>query len=382
LIVGDDIEIPSNSSTPDLRNKLAELVKEFAAVITPNGKIVYLGTPQTELSLYNVLESRGYQLRIWTSEYPNAEEIKGYGSRLAPFILDRLDSNKFPLKISDLIIAACLPDKAPQEILWSNNPLLKLKDLPNVAMAGQTYFSSEVIRASYSPYDQSVMVIDPSGRGKDETGYAVAKMCCGNIFIPAAGGLQGGYSDETLIALCNIAKLHKVNKIVIESNFGDNMYAALLTPHLNRIYPCSMEEVRQNAQKELRIVNSLEPVMNQHRLIVDPSVIQQDYDSAMSRYAPDVAPQYMLFYQMSRLSKDRGALKHDDRLDALAMAVQYFTESLNVDAKANEERRKQELWDAELEKWRQEVSGGISDHRPLTFHERVTANILNPRSKR
>jgi hypothetical protein len=424
LIVGDDIEIPSNSSTPDLRFKLSELVKEFSAVIKPNGKIVYLGTPQTELSLYNVQESRGYQLRIWTARYPTQEQLKGYASRIAPFILDRLedhlagepvdparfnaedllereleygksgfalqfmldtmlsDVNKFPLKISDFIVAACLSDKAPQEILWTNNPVLKLKELPNVAMAGQNYYASEVVRSSYVPYDSSVMVIDPSGRGADETAYAVAKMCCGNIYIPSAGGLQGGYSDEVMIALCNIAKNQKVNKIIVESNFGDGMFTQLLRPHLNRIYPCSIEEVRQNTQKELRIISALEPVLNQHRLVIDPSVIQQDYDSAMTRYAPDVAPQYMLFYQLARLSKDKGSLKHDDRLDALAMAVQFFQDRMAFDQQAALDRRKQEAFDEELKTMCREMGmGGAETHQPLNFHNRMAANLSKPRSQ-
>lgn len=33
-----------------------------------------------------------------------------------------------------------------------------------------------------------------------------------------------------------------------------------------------------------------------------------------------------MFYQMTRITKERGALKHDDRLDALAMAVAYWVE--------------------------------------------------------
>lgn len=420
LIVGDDIEIPSNSATPDLRHKLGESVKEFAAVLSPKGKIVYLGTPQTEQSLYNVLEGRGFQIKIWTAEYPDQSILKNYGSRLSSFILDRLedheagdpvdplrfdsqdllerkleygrsgyalqfmldttlsDANKFPLKITDLIIAPCLSDKAPNEIFWSNNPLLKLNTLPNVGMAGQTYFSSDIIRSSYSPYDSSIMVIDPSGRGEDETAYAVAKMACGNIYIPAAGGFTGGYSDETLIALCHMAKNHKVNKIIIESNFGDGMFMKLLMPHLNRIYPCTMEEVRQNTQKELRIINALEPVLNQHRLIIDPDVIQKDYDSAMERYPADKAPQYMLFYQLARISKDRNALKHDDRLDALAMAVQHFADRLSMDQQANEDRRKSEAFDTELEKWRAELTGNTSS-RSLNFHDRTSRNILEPR---
>lgn len=420
VIIGDDIEIPSNSATPDLRNKLSELVKEFAAVIKPDGKIIYLGTPQTELSLYNVLETRGYQLRIWTARYPSPEQMKGYASRLAPFILDRLevkqagepvdpqrfdaedllereldygrsgfalqfmldttlsDANKFPLKVSDLVVMS-IPDKVPTEVRWTNNPLLKLNNLPNVAMAGQAYYAGDALSVTQLAPTASVMTIDPSGRGKDETGYAVAKMLNGNIFVPAAGGMSGGYSDEALIALCHVAKAHKVNKILVESNFGDGMFTSLLTPHLHRIYPVEVEEIRHSTQKELRIISALEPVLNQHRLVIDPKVIQDDYDSALTRYSSDVAPQYMLFYQLSRVSKDRGALKHDDRLEALAMAVQYFTEALSLDQQKAEDMRKQELWDKEIDLWRREMEGG--DHAPLNFHHRLKDKLLNTRKR-
>jgi hypothetical protein len=420
VIIADDIEIPSNSATPDLRNKLSELVKEFAAIMTPDSKVIYLGTPQTELSLYNILETRGYQLRIWTARYPTPEQMKGYASRLAPFILDRLethkagdpvdpqrfnaddllereldygksgfalqfmldttlsDANKFPLKISDLVVMP-ITDKVPTEVRWTNNPLLKLNTLPNVAMAGQAYYAGDHLGVTQLAPNASIMTIDPSGRGKDETGYAVAKMLNGNIFVPQAGGLAGGYSDEVLIALCHIAKSNKVNKILVESNFGDGMFTSLLTPHLHRIYPVEVEEIRHSTQKELRIISALEPVLNQHRLIVDPKVIQDDYDSALAKYSSDIAPQYMLFYQLSRISKDRGALKHDDRLEALAMAVQYFTEALSVDQQKAEDMRKQELWDREIELWTQEVNGG--DHAPLNFHHRLKDKLLNTRRR-
>lgn len=421
LIVADDIEIPSNSATHDLRAKLGELVKEFAAVLSPAGQILYLGTPQTELSLYNILETRGYQMRVWCARYPTAEQVAMYGSRLAPDILDALadgaqegastdplrfddedlikreleygksgfalqfmldtslsDLNKYPLKINDLIISSCQIDKAPNHISWSNNPLARLNNLPNVAMAGQYYYSPEIITAHYEPYNSSVMVIDPSGRGTDETGYTVAKMASGNVYIPDSGGMLGGYSDETLIALCEKAKQYKVNTILVESNFGDGMFTSLLTPHMNRIYPCKIEEVRQNQQKELRIIESLEAVMNQHRLIIDPHVIEQDYKTAMDRYSPDIAPQYMLFYQLARISKARGALKHDDRLDSLAMAVHFFTDQLAMDAKATQQRRNDDAWDAMLEKYVQETKGR-TDNKQLTFHDRMRDKIMSKR---
>lgn len=130
--------------------------------------------------------------------------------------------------------------------------------------------------------------------------------------------------------------------------YTDGMYSQLLKPHLGRIYPCDVEEVRQHQQKELRIIDTLEPLMNQHRLIVDPSVIQEDYDTAMKRFNSEEAPKYMLFYQMSRLSKERGSLKHDDRLDALAMACKFFLDILDVDQSMKDKIRKEEQLDAAL----------------------------------
>ena len=393
IIIADDIEIVSNSATHDLREKLARLVTEFDAVITPNARIIYLGTPQTELSLYNTLYSKGYDMKIWCARVPTDVQAESYGAKLADMIREMMgviptgsstdpkrfndedlaerelsygrsgfalqfmldtslsDGDKFPLKINDLIITH-VADKLPDEIYWANNPLQRLKDLHNVAMAGQYFYAPEKLSDSRRERTMSVMTIDPSGRGKDETGYCVAHMLNGNIFVPKAGGVMGGYTDEALKELCYIAKTHKVNKILVESNFGDGMFTQLLRPHLDRIYSCETEEVRQHQQKETRIIDSLEPVMNQHRLIIDPKVIQEDYESAMEHFSPEKAPQYMLFYQMSRLSKERGSLRHDDRLDALAMAVQYFLDALDVDQEFQKKRADNQQVDDMLNRFR------------------------------
>jgi len=405
IIIADDIEVVSNSATHDLREKLARLVTEFDAVIKPDGQVKYLGTPQTELSLYNLLYSRGYDMRIWCALVPTDVQAEAYGAKLAPFIRKMIgvvptgtttdplrftdedlakrklsygrsgfalqfmldtslaDGDKFPLKANDLIIDS-VGTKLHNEIHWSNNPLLKLKDLPNVSMAGQNYYAPEKpLNAVLSPPEMSVMSIDPSGRGKDETAYSVALMRHGNIFVPKCGGMMGGYTDDTLVELCKIAKKFNVNKVLVESNFGDGMFTQLIKPHMNRIHPCEIEEIRQHQQKELRIIDTLEPVMNQHRLIIDPNVIQEDYDSALKNFPPDKAPQYMLMYQMSRLSKDRGSLKHDDRLDSLAIAVKYFLDILDVDQELRASQAKEELLDKALDKFKEdwyEENGGMN----------------------
>ena len=88
------MEVPSNSFTQVLRDQLFELVKEFDAVIKPNGTIIYLGTPQNEMSLYNELQERGYTAIIYPARYPYDETQRAnYGTRLAKFIADKYDSD-------------------------------------------------------------------------------------------------------------------------------------------------------------------------------------------------------------------------------------------------------------------------------------------------
>ena len=195
-----------------------------------------------------------------------------------------------------------------------------------------------------------MLVIDPSGRGSDETAYAVIKMLNGYLYVVECAGVDGGYSTPALEHLAGKAKEHSVNVVLIESNFGDGMFTELLKPILNKTYPTTIEEVRHSKQKELRIIDTLEPILNQHRLVVDPKVIQQDYDS-VQRYPAEQAQRYMLTYQLTRITKDRGSLAHDDRLDVLAMGVKYFVDQMAADANLLIDERKEEVLRKELDRF-------------------------------
>ena len=186
---------------------------------------------------------------------------------------------------------------------------------------------------TFAPYTGSVMAIDPSGRGKDETGYAVVKHLHGKMFVTASGGLTGGYSEQTLVKLAQIAKENKVNEILIEKNFGDGMYSELFKPVLQAIHNCLVTEVSHNTQKEKRIIDTLEPVLNQHRLVFDYGVVKEDLRPYLDGSYDPKAFEYTLFYQLTRITKDRGSLKHDDSLDAVAMAVAYWVKIASIDSK-------------------------------------------------
>jgi hypothetical protein len=388
LIVADDVEVPNNAETQVMRDKLSERVKEFDAVLSPGGEIVYLGTPQTEQSLYPQLENRGYKVRIWPARYPDDKLLDRYGHRLAPMILDAItrgaqagtstdpkrfsdedlmereasygrsgfalqfmldttlsDQDRYPLKLSDLIVMDLAPDKAPRDLVWGRDPADVWQDVPNVGLNGdRLYRPAWWSKDQYDAYTGCVMSIDPSGRGKDETGYAVVKICNGRLFLAALGGLQGGYSPDTLAKLAHIAMKHQVKQIIVEPNFGDGMFSELLKPVLAKIYPCSIEDTeRASTSKEARIIDTLEPIMNQHRLVVDRSVIEDDYKST-EHYGVEQAMRYRAFYQMTRITKDKGSLAKDDRLDALAMAVHYWIEAMaKHTADAVKESREQAL---------------------------------------
>ena len=135
----------------------------------------------------------------------------------------------------------------------------------------------------------------------------------------------------------------------MESNFGDGMFQQILTPVLNKIYPCSIEEVRHSTMKEARIIDTLEPVMNSHRLVVNYDVVKGD----IRQHMQDM--KYSLFHQLTRITKERGALRHDDQLDVLAMAVAYFQKLMVLDEDEEIQARNAELFDQELEQFMEGV---------------------------
>jgi hypothetical protein len=147
-----------------------------------------------------------------------------------------------------------------------------------------------------------------------------------------------------------------VKHIRIESNFGDGMFTKLLTPFLVRTYPVTCEDIVSSRQKELRIIDTLEPVMNQHRLIVSESVIREDLEN-YNKYGEDLQHRYQLFYQMSRVTKDKGSLAKDDRLDVLAMAVAYWVEQMDKDTRKAVDEFKEEAFRKEVKSFMDGVFG-------------------------
>jgi hypothetical protein len=411
LMILDDIEVPGNSMTEMMREKLLQLCTEAESILTPkkDSRIMYLGTPQTTFTIYRKLAERNYRPFVWPARYPRKDKLSQYENLLAPqivediemgaeewtptdpdrfqsddllereaamgrsnfmlqFMLDTTlsDAEKFPLKFSDLIITSVNPTQAPDAVVWCSDPRNVLKDLPTVGLPGDYFYSPMQLQGEWTDYTETICSVDPSGRGSDETAATYISQKNGFLYVHEIRAYRDGYSDSTLLDILRGCKRYNVTKLLIETNFGDGIVAELFKKHLQQTkQPIDVEEVRANVRKEDRIIDALEPVMNQHRLIVDRGVVEWDYNSNKDA-APEERLLYMLFYQMSRMCREKGAVKHDDRLDSLAQGVKYFTDAMSISAYEAVKARKQEDWQDLLETFLDDPQSA-TDHLVMGF---------------
>ena len=394
LMILDDIEVPGNSMTELMREKLLQLCTEAESILTPknDSRIMYLGTPQTTFTVYRKLAERSYRPFVWPASYP--KDLANYEGLIAPqlqedidtgalagtctdpdrfddddlvdreasmgrsnfmlqFMLDTSlsDAEKFPLKMADMVVTSVNPTEAPDAVVWCSDPSNVIKDLPIVGLPGDYFYSPMQLQGEWGPYTETICSVDPSGRGTDETAAAYISQKNGFLYLHEMRAYRDGYSDSTLLDILRGCKRYGVTKLVVETNFGDGIVCELFKKHLQQTKQAiDVEEIRANVRKEDRIIDALEPVLNQHRLICDRKVIDWDYNSNKDE-APELRLLYMLFYQMSRMCREKGAVKHDDRLDALAQGVKYFTDALSISAYEMVKARNREEWQDILDTW-------------------------------
>lgn len=376
-IVGDDLEVRGNCDTQEARDKLLGRIHEFESIRNKGGRVIFLGTPHTKDSNYNKLASAGYPFIKFPAEFPDPT-IPSRMENIAPWIMERMeeidaepneatqperfdkqvlmeryakigpanyalqflldtsisDDEKYPLKLQNIVCTDVGLDMFHRKIQHARSDVA---DFISHGMAGDRVYKPMYKSDEMEEYIITTLHIDPSGRGKDETGLVVASATStGYICVHDMIGLPGGYDEETLTTIAKIASQYKCKIIRYEGNFGDGMFGQLLRPIVQRICgKVGVEEFKVQGQKERRLLDTLEPVMATQRLVMDPKALKDKENQI----------------QITRLTNRRGSLKHDDRIDALAHAVSYYTEMLGVDVDAviaaNETRARKE----EVEMW-------------------------------
>lgn len=394
IILSDDVEVPSNSETEGQREKLEERTNEYAAILKPGGEVIYLGTFQTMQSIYRKLKDKGYGMRLWPVRYPLKDKMDFYAEDLAPllqadlaadpslhdtrwgsslggaptdperfhvddlmereaewgkagftlqFMLDprMSDAERYPLKTRDLVVMDIDPLTAPVHLAWGSGPKQMLRDLDNVGFDGDRFYAPMHVAETWKPFSINVMEVDPSGSGTDETAYAVGSFLNGRAFLRKWGGFKDGHSPATLTALAKIAIDTQVPLVRVEGNFGDGMFGRLLEAELRKQgWKGAVESHKVSGMKEARIVGTLQPVLENHRLVIDTKVITDDIAeyrrNASTKFGKFAALEFSGLYQLTHMANQRGALRKDDRVDVLANLMAFFMEHMALDSSREE----------------------------------------------
>lgn len=391
LLIADDVESARNSKTATSRQDLLNLTRDFTS-ICEEGRIIYLGTPQNQDSIYNTLPSRGFAVRIWPGRYPTHEQEKSYDERLAPGIRRRMAANPglrtgggvlgdqgqatdsrlheailqkkeqdqgpayfqlqhmlstamtdallYPLKTEHMIVMRLSRDKLPMMVTRSMTAA-GMREFSVNGHAFRLATAHEVSEATSLP-DMIIMYVDPAGGGKngDETGYAVMAGLNGNVYLLDIGGIPGGYGIEQMRELASIAKFWRVNEVVIEKNMGYGAFKEVWLPELRKEHTCAVTDDYVTGQKELRIIEGLEPVLARGSFIINEDIIEKD-QASVNRYHASKRLFYSFFFQLSRITRERDSLHHDDRLDAVEGAVRHYLQGLAIDQEKDARRRQE-----------------------------------------
>ena len=402
LIVPDDIEIPKNSYTHHLREKLSDSVREFDAILKPGGRIVYLGTPQVEDTLYNKVEKRGYTVRIWPAQVP--VKLSTYRGRLSPLVekiaakhpagtpmdpkrFDKADlmerrasygpggyalqfmldttpasADQHPLKCRDLIVHSIDAELAAARLVWGAGREQVLGELQCGGFDGDMWVRPAWVSDEMTKWQGTVAFIDPSARGKDETAIGIVRYAHGQLYLVYVNGYREGFSESTLRGLARAMVRFRVNDYVIEKNYGGGMFNQLLRPILiEEAEELSLPVPREDDEwdglwsvgnKEARICDVLEPVLGAHSLVIDPSVIEADLEQQ------ELDARYSFIYQLTRMWREKGALAHEDRLEAVSGACSYWTERMSRDRRKSVQTVKDKALMKELRNWSKTMIGG------------------------
>ena len=400
-IILDDIEIAGKNETPIGKENLLKKLNELESIRNKPSRVIFLGTPHYQDSIYNVLKG-SYPMIKYPAEMPNptvpheVEDVASWvlelniepGDATQPERFDRAelaarqakmgpsayalqyrlitslaDADRYPLKLRDLIVMDVDPQVGPDRVIWQGqNPL---SGIPMFGISGDLIPEPMHISHNFMPYQHMHMSIDPSGRGTDKTGICVSSVLGGIIYIHELLGIDGGYDDATLTRIAKIVNEYNIPLIRVEANFGDGLFTKVLTPFItDRCGKVGIEEFKVTGQKELRIIETLEPVMSMHRLVIARKAIR-DEENQM---------------QITRLHRGRGALKHDDRVDSLASAVDFYKDHMVVDTKKTIQDIEKKTWEKRINDWANNFRAG--DYVPNSGALKTIASNAKPKKAR
>jgi hypothetical protein len=373
----DELEKLTNEFTNILYPDRTDATTQAAAGVTDDNELIdvvdpveilYVGTPKHEDTLYLKRIAQGYRFQSYPIILPRQDERVislapylhglidagaapgtpttphrfgpteiadrqkgGYTEFAMEFMLiaDLASTNRHPLRLADLIVYPTHRDKAPVSIAWGTRDHngSTACSIQSLGLSDDRLHGPIHVDQQWCPFDRTAAAIDPAGRGIDKTGLAIGGALAGILWVKYAKGIPGGVDDFALDQIAETLRTHNATELFLETNidafgtFQATIERALarhrLEPGANPLFPagwsCTVTPIRNQGQKELRIIGTLEPIFSAHRAVFDPSVFDPPADDQTND----------LQYQITRLTKDRKCLPEDGVLDALEMLARH-----------------------------------------------------------
>jgi hypothetical protein len=361
LVVADDLEQRATQG-PEAIERLEMTASELPHLLNPNGRIVYLGTPQSVSSYYLKLYRSGdfetTVARLFDEYQPEpgvdiSASAKGYSTRLESRWPDRWSNEELerkrrtmpkaewelhwrinldtdftterPISMKQFCVVRWDPlsSNFPRIVRFGGQRLSHLPDFtgsfadPNDHFIGPESVSSESAR-----YITTVAAIDPSSgmQGRDELGLAVVSVTAQSKgVIRCLTGIRGANVVDTLNKAAALIVQYLPTHVIVEQR-ADGLWASQLQSVLQRRgFPTLVEPVFSGLNKGQRIVSTIQPLAADERLIMLESVLTAD-DATMT------------VRQVTSVTLDgRSIVKNDDRIDALAYALAKVAPQLIAD---------------------------------------------------
>jgi hypothetical protein len=286
LIIADDVEVPKTSDTADKRSVLRQHLKELDFILTPQGEILYIGTPHAEDSIYTSFCSSYIHLTIplcdtrgrsvWPERFPNTR-------------IDHIREQVGPLHFASQMML--------QPVALSNvrlDPqLLRAYDAPLTLREGG---GESVLSIGETRMVSCACWWDPS-LGKEKGDRSV--IAC--VYTDSNGhywlhGLHSIFPDPHLPEdpatqqakqVLAFLRQHHALHVHIEINGLGQFLPALLTQIFQAAhYPARIIPVTAKQNKTKRIIQTLDPVLAARALHVHQSVLDHGFADDMRQFQP------------------------------------------------------------------------------------------------
>jgi len=313
FVIFDDVEVPRNTRTAELRDLLRWRMSESTHVLVPGGKKLFIGTPHAFESIYPELIEKGCSflkiplLKKITGEFPYFKGKSSWSERFDDNIVaERQLSSRgkgeflsqyqlLPHTVDDSILDPVLLEEYTDEVIHhqaNNHSYAKIGD--NLIVSVSCFWDVSVNR---SRGDDSVLaIVYTSDKGK--------------IFIHRTIGLQGDINQQVK-QIKEVAIQFFIPLIVVETNGVGAFAPAILLRELNGMQ-VGVDGRATTTNKTIRIMENFETPLTGGFLHASRQVIGSKFSAQLRDFQPGT-------------NRD-----HDDFIDAAASAI--ANESIRIGA--------------------------------------------------